>query len=1319
MPGARVERVRRRWWTAAVSLAAVVLVLGALVTATFQLVMLIAPGYRQDLADYVSRVAKQPVEIGGVSLGWSGFRPRLDLTDITLYGEDGQTPALSATRLRLGFGVTRLVRGDTTPTRVELSGLELFAQIDEQGKFSLRGIDTAGGPARAPQEWLRQLGRFQSVRLRNSEMQLDDARLPETLPRFRLIDAEIEFDEGRGQATAELELPASIGSGVQLGAEIAGDLERPETWNGRWNGSFENLTGLPWIDAALAPGATLGFRDTQLRLDGALVDGKPGGVDVELDAGSVLGRKGTHQAQLSDISLAARLSPQATGWLLDIGRLGLTGVAGPWPETRARVRLERDPDGPSRFEAEAEYLRIADLVPWFDLLPRKAAAGGTQALHRVSGALSGLVLRWDPASGDAGARYSLRADLEALSLASHAESVGFEGLSGTLSASESGGRLSVGQTPVSLRFPKLFENDVAFDSLSGDVAWTRTGDGWEVQVPKLGWQLEGSTGEGALKLRLPQAASLSPHLELDVRFSAPDATRAKRFMPRFWGKELRHWLDTALVAGRVPSARLQIVGELAHFPFVDYPGTFALDLDVADGQLAYAPEWPAIDAIAAHLEFRGMGLAVRADSAMVMGNPVEHAEASIPDLRDAQLSVVGETQGETSRYYDFLRASPLAPRLSGLLTRTDASGEAAVHIDLAIPLKRARDTRVSGKVRLNGVRLDLKDLDEPVLGIRGELAFDNKGASATQLVGEMFSTPVQASIGVDADGGLLLKGAFDFTPDAGGAGVSRFLPAFLRAGMEGRSHWSLALPLNGREAGRLKLSSDLQGLAVNLPQPLKKPAEDAWPIRVALDSEKNFPLRLNIELPERLGADLALAREADGGLRLQRARFRAGPGAMPRADEDGVFIAGTAVDLEPLRWIEAMSGKGAATGSAANAGPSPPVQADLNVGRLWLGGQTVDGVRVVLAPAAGGWVTRLSGEGAQGELTFRNSDEGGVLTGRFERAYISSRRESATATSVREAADKAADEQAAASPVTPIHPGQLPRLDFAADDLRIDKAELGRLDFRTARITDGQRIEQLRTSGPGGAIEVRGEWRRSAGISSADVQFDMKSNAIDQLLAGLGYAPNLKARQSRFRGTLTWPAQSPDQDRGLELGRAEGSLDIDIDKGQLRAVEPGAGRVLGLINFWALPRRLTLDFRDVVSEGLAFDSIKGRFTVGRGNAVTDNLDIQAPSLKMEVRGRVGLAARDYDQRVKVYPDVSAGVTLGALLVGGPIAGVLALIAQEVLDQPLDQVGQLSYRLTGGWDDPQVVREGGLIPGLGRDKKAEQNSSPKIPAQGSP
>ena len=130
------------------------------------------------------------------------------------------------------------------------------------------------------------------------------------------------------------------------------------------------------------------------------------------------------------------------------------------------------------------------------------------------------------------------------------------------------------------------------------------------------------------------------------------------------------------------------------------------------------------------------------------------------------------------------------------------------------------------------------------------------------------------------------------------------------------------------------------------------------------------------------------------------------------------------------------------------------------------------------------------------------------------------------------------------------------------------------------------------------------------------------------------------------------------------------------------------------MNFYALPRRLTLNFRDVVGQGLSFDSIGGEFQLGDGDAVTRNLVVDAPSLRIETRGRIGLAAKDYDQRVTVYPDVSAGVTLASALLGGPALGALMLIAQEILDKPLDQATQLSYHLGGTWDNPRVTRVDG-------------------------
>src|SRR5262249_38864375 len=148
--------------------------------------------------------------------------------------------------------------------------------------------------------------------------------------------------------------------------------------------------------------------------------------------------------------------------------------------------------------------------------------------------------------------------------------------------------------------------------------------------------------------------------------------------------------------------------------FEEKPGTFALDLDVADAKLAFAPDWPPLEDVAAHLEFRGDALSVRADSATLGGNHVEHAQASIANLHQGELTVEGEVQGDAARFYGVLRASPMAQHLSGLLTRTQATGESTVLVRLDVPLHSPHDLQVDGTARLFGAQLAVQGLSDPI-----------------------------------------------------------------------------------------------------------------------------------------------------------------------------------------------------------------------------------------------------------------------------------------------------------------------------------------------------------------------------------------------------------------------------------------------------------------------------------------------------------------------------------------------------------------------------------------------------------------------------
>jgi uncharacterized protein (TIGR02099 family) len=1305
-----MDRVKRRWWTTTTTGLALVVVMAAVISGMFQLAVMALPGYRAQLSDYVSRVADRPIDIGGVALVWHHLQPQLELNDIVLYGDDGITPALSAQRLRIGFGFLRLLRGDTFPTQIELAGIEMVVAIDRDNHVTLRGFDTVG-PARSTHDWQRDLARFDAIRVSDCDVLVEDARLAGGNPQFHLARAEARQRGGGAIVEARVELPRFMGETAEFEAEVEGDLTRAETLDGQWSLTLEDLSRLPWLEARLPGQPALQLHNADLALSGRIEQGALDSFDIDFEAEGIAARRADHVAKLTAVGVEARARRNGGSWTLDVPRFEVTGSSGPWPQTRLRMQYTPVAGGGSQLEADADFVRLQDLVPWVML-----ADGADARVLGVSGQLHSLIARARFAPS-AAPTYALRARLDHFGVEPEGEGPGFSGLSGEVSATEKGGRLSVAAQPFELRFAHVFAQPVMFDSLGGALDWTRDEAGWHIEMPELSWTLEGTQGQSKMSLLLPAAAGESPRIALSAQFSADDVTRLKPYKPAFWHEHLRNWLDTAIVAGRVPSGHLDIEGNLADFPFRDGGGRFDLELDVADGQLAYAPNWPEADRVAARLNFTGTSLRARVDGGRLAGGRIERVDAQIPEFRDAQLELQGEVDGDAARFYTFLRQSPIAPRLAGLLNQTEASGNASVNVKLAIPLKDVQQTQFSGAVKLKGVELRYTGLAEPFRDLGGDVAFDADGARSDGVTGSFYDVPVTARLSAEGHGASRLVAEADYALEADGARLSQFVPGLLRPHLEGSAHWRAETVLGPGSDG-VSITSDLVGIGVDLPAPAGKIAEESAPIAIHLAAPAAAPagetsppvaLRVDVSYQGRLGTDVVLTRDDNNALVTDRVLVRLGEDSPPQATEPGVRVVGTVEHLDVPEWVDAIGRSSAGesgasardTGAAsealgkAMAGALPRRAAlrletlDVMAGRLQLAGYNVGSVRLRYRPRdEGGWVTQLSGEGAEGEVRWL---EGPVpkIEARLDKlkAVATKLPERSAAEATAEAAVAQATSETANDGRKPIDPTQMPVFDFDCLALELGEAKLGHVRVLTQRIEGGQRLTLLDARGEELDLTGAGEWLRRDGQSSATMRFNVESRSIGPTVEGLGYARNLEAEKSRFEGTLGWNAAAA----GLDWRQARGAIDLELEKGSLRAVEPGAGRVLGLLNFYALPRRLTLDFRDVTSEGLGFDKVMGTFKLGDGNAVTDKLEIRSPSLRIDLHGRVGLAARDYDQTVSVYPDVSGGVTLGALLLGGPAAGVITLLAQQLLDKPLDQVTQLTYRVTGSWDNPQVSR----------------------------
>ena len=169
-----------------------------------------------------------------------------------------------------------------------------------------------------------------------------------------------------------------------------------------------------------------------------------------------------------------------------------------------------------------------------------------------------------------------------------------------------------------------------------------------------------------------------------------------------------------------------------------------------------------------------------------------------------------------------------------------------------------------------------------------------------------------------------------------------------------------------------------------------------------------------------------------------------------------------------------------------------------------------------------------------------------------------------------------------------------PELDIAADAFISKRAR--RRQARAPRAARRRRTgasSKLSLANDAGRIDANGWWRvgarRSRRPSSTCSSTAEDAGAfLDALrLSDGGHA----ARRPRSTGSSMW-AGAPQRLR-LSVARRERSRSTS-GAGQFTKIDPGIGKLLGVLSLQALPRRITLDFRDVFSEGFAFDDDRRR-----------------------------------------------------------------------------------------------------------------------------
>jgi len=1272
-----------------------------------------------------------PLRIGGISVTSSGWVPALELRDVSLL-DARQQPALVLPRVAAAVSPRSLLTWQLRFEQLLIEGAQLEVRRDPQGRLFVAGLEFGGAPAGEDTQLADWFFTQHEFVIRHGTLRWTDEL--QGAPTLTLTDVQLLVRNGLRQHTLRLDATPDAAWGERftlMGRFTQPLLARGGDWR-RWSGQL--YASAPRVDVSeLRRHLQLPFELT--RGDGALRgwfelrDGQPRAATVDVALQAVSLRLGAALEALDFAQVEGRLVAQRNddGMSLALQRFGfVTGDGIRWPRgDLAAAWRQRSGQPASGGEFSAQRLDLGLMAQVASRVPLGEAVRKLLGELAPQGVVSDLAATWDGPL-DAPTRYQAKATLSGLTLASRPSAEpGFVGRPGLrdadlqITASEVGGQAQLRLNGGAVELPGVFEEALLpLDTLDAQLAWKIEAAKAGAGLPKVSVQVKSarfanadaqgelsatwSTGPGA---GLAKGGRYPGLLELDGKLADGVAARTARYLPLGIPAGTRGYVERAVRSGKLASATFRVKGDLWDFPFYTArntrEGEFRIAARMEDVGFAYVPSepalgdepawvspWPALSKVSGDLVIDRNTLEVRNAQAQLGNLALSKVQAGIASLADRSvLTVDGTARGPLADMLRFVNATPVGAWTGQALARATASGPAELKLGLNIPLWDVSTTTVKGSVALTGNDLRISP-DTPLLGAaKGRVDFSQKGFAVVGASARVLGGDATFEGGAIADGSLRFTG--QGTASAEG----------LRRASELGWVSKLAGSLSGQAAYRMTLgfvhglpefniTSNLVGLAADLPAPLRKAAETPLALRYQTTLAPDSLLAgqvprdtLRVELGTLLQA--SYQRELDGELpRVLRGGLGVGDAAPTPAIGVAALINLAALDTQAWEAVsDQLFGIGATAGDGSDT-PSPyaPDRIGLRVQQLNAGSRQLSKVVAGLTRVDGAWRANVDADQLSGHIEYRAARPGnaGRVYARLSRLSLPK--------SDSEAVDTLLDQ-----PATSV-----PALDIVVDDFELRGKRLGRVEVealnRSAPASrDGARewrLSKLNVTVPEAQFSATGQWADAGGGASkrrATLDFKLAVSDAGALLERLGTGKAIRGGKGQLGGQVSWLG-SP---LALDYASLGGNVNVAIDAGQFLKADAGATKLLGVLSLQSLPRRLVLDFRDVFQEGFAFDSITGDLKIAQGVATTNNLRMRGVQAAVLMEGSADIDDETQDLHVLVVPEINAGTASLVYAAINPAIGLGTFLAQAFLRKPLMQAGTREFHVTGPWADPKV------------------------------
>ena len=847
---------------------------------------------------------------------------------------------------------------------------------------------------------------------------------------------------------------------------------------------------------------------------------------------------------------------------------------------------------------------------------------------------------------------------------------GLKNINGYLEIQQSKGLFHIADNDgFEIFFPRSYKDYLPINEAKGTIYFDwQSAQQLEVISDAISTKMEAGDSQVRFSIEQPRLGDdRTPELNLLIGARDLDLSLTDKYLPFTMPQQSSDWVKNSIKSGNLSQFGLQFRSGPPRKDRLSRTMQLLFKTELA--VIKFNPLWPQLNQVDGLFlvddgRFSGRIMSADLEQASLTNTSIRYENNQPADNK--RWIIDGLLDADLSTMVNILAQSPVKKNL-GSMKDWSFSGETQtlVHLELPVKTKQLSERQTpqykivskidNGAMKISGSPIALQNLS-------AEIEFsDIKGIVSDSLVANLWGQPLNARLFKDN-----YRQQLSFNTKVMPENLNKFVNIPWKELISGAIEINALLAnksSNPKEGFGLDISSNLEGVAINLPAPFAKSENSLKELQLRLHFNPSLS-RLESKLGELWVSDIF----------YQQGRFERGSISFNRDDispKVNQFVLGAnlpTIDIDQWRPVKELF-------STDSKNPSSlQTEFDLNLDHWQIFGTRFENISATITPLSKNTEIVFNSDTAAGQVILPVNGTG-VPQVNLSKLML----QKSTVNS----------EQA-------IDPRNITAVDFSVDQLSLAAKDLGSVSFQVRPEISGASFSNISGDifglNPGAFVSEAPTdffWGYNGEEHLSKLVGPIGLDNIGHFFDSMGMPPVIDSKSGRLDADMMWQ----DVPWAVNKSNLEGELKLNLSEGSFYKDSGGAGTALKLVslfNFANWLRRLKLDFSDVVGKNLAYNRLNGTLSFDRGLlSMKQPLKMKMPSGRMSIAGDFNMLDETADAQLVATLPVTTNLPWLAGVAGGLPAALGVYVTGKLVEKQVDRLSSISYELEGSWDDIKV------------------------------